>query len=63
MEIVNSVSAIQNYPSCSDVLAERLKQGSGAASQKRVSEHVEGRNAVSSLRGPLHSLVCFIHSP
>ena len=38
MEIVNGVSAIQNYPSCSDAIAERLKRESGAASQKRVSK-------------------------
>ena len=38
MQIVNCVLAIQNYPSFSDVIAERLKRGSGTASQKRISK-------------------------
>ena len=34
MEIVNCVSAIQNYPSFSEVIVEELKRANGTVSQK-----------------------------
>ena len=37
----STVSAIENYPSFSDVIAERLKRGSLTVSQKRVSKTKE----------------------
>ena len=75
MEIVNRVSAFQNYQSLPDVIAEWPK--SASENSEPISEyiklrdvfrlwrhddHAEWRKEVSSSIRSLHSLACFIQS-
>ena len=74
-EILNRVSAFQNYQIFSDVIAERTKPANENREPIksdlknsvivfrlwRHHDHAEWRKRVSSSSRPLHSLACFIH--